>query len=303
MGAMLLARSATASTGWRNASSGPQPGPLILGLVPDQPAPGAVTDRIHKAIYCRRQAAELSQPGCLTEPGSPGQPTRAGRCRRRCRQRRVNPRLRQTSSGARRQSGRRATWLRHVLRGGVRRDADALGQRTHMCAEMSISSTRISMHEPAYLHAGAWSSVPELYADLPFMYLFELVADDLCGTVTSLRRRRRWRALPCWDPRGGLAWAPRAACMSGSGGRSHGCGPPCGRVRQGWRRLGCYQPAGWWRCGLAPSRRGVRWPGRRGSWAVSVVRTTALDPNRGMSVAAGGRVRPVGDHGQAFERR
>jgi len=135
------------------------------------------------------------------------------------------------------------------------------------------------------------------------MYLFELVADDLCGTVTSLRRRRRWRALPCWDPRGGLARAPRAACMSGSGGRSHGCGPPCGRVRQGWRRLGCYQPAGWWRCGLAPSRRGVRWPGRRGSWAVSVVRTTALDPNRGMSVAAGGRVRPVGDHGQAFERR
>ena len=127
--------------------------------------------------------------------------------------------------------------------------------------------------------------MPELYADLPFMYLFELVADDLCGTVTSLRRRRRWRALPCWDPRGGLAWAPRAACMSGSGGRSHGCGPPCGRVRQGWRRLGCYQPAGWWRCGLAPSRRGVRWPGHRGSWAVSVVRTTALDPNRGMSVA------------------
>jgi len=40
------------------------------------------------------------------------------------------------------------------------------------------------------------------------MYLFELVADDLCGTVTSLRRRRRWRALPCWDPCGGLAWAP-----------------------------------------------------------------------------------------------
>ena len=79
MGAMLLARSATASTGRRNASSGPQPGPLILGLVPDQPAPGAVTDRIHKAIYCRRQAAELSQPGCLTGPGSPGQPTRAGK--------------------------------------------------------------------------------------------------------------------------------------------------------------------------------------------------------------------------------
>ena len=24
---------------------------LILGLVPDQPAPAAVTDRVHKAIY------------------------------------------------------------------------------------------------------------------------------------------------------------------------------------------------------------------------------------------------------------
>jgi hypothetical protein len=138
MGAMLLARSATASTGWRNASSEPQPEPLILGLVPDQPAPGAVTDRVHKAFYCRRQAAELSQPSCLTGPGSPGQPTRAGRCRRRCRQRRVNPRRRQTSSEARRQSGRRATWLHRVLRGGVRRDADALGQRTHMRSRRQI---------------------------------------------------------------------------------------------------------------------------------------------------------------------
>jgi len=49
------------------------------------------------------------------------------------------------------------------------------------------------------------------------MYLFELVADDLCGTVTSLRRRRRWRALPCWDPCGGLAWAPRAAPVGDHG--------------------------------------------------------------------------------------
>ena len=190
----------------------------------------------------------------------------------------------------------RSPWRGPARRGRTR------PAHSHVCRNEHFVDAHIYAR-PAYLHAGAWSSVPELYADLPFMYLFELVADDLCGTVTSLRRRRRWRALPCWDRRGGLAWAPRAACMSGSGGRSHGCGPPCGRVHQGWRRLGCYQPAGWWRCGLAPSRRGVRWPGRRGSWAVSVVRTTALDPNRGMSVAAGGRVRPVGDHGQAFERR
>jgi hypothetical protein len=40
MGAMLFARSATASTARRNADSEPQPQPVILGLVPDQPAPG-----------------------------------------------------------------------------------------------------------------------------------------------------------------------------------------------------------------------------------------------------------------------
>ena len=49
MGAMLLARSASTSTGRRNVSSEPQPEPLILGLVPDQPAPGAITDRVHTA--------------------------------------------------------------------------------------------------------------------------------------------------------------------------------------------------------------------------------------------------------------
>ena len=66
MGAMLLARSATSSTGRPKATSQPQPGLLILGLVPDQPAPGAATDRVHKAIYRLPPAAELSQPGCLT---------------------------------------------------------------------------------------------------------------------------------------------------------------------------------------------------------------------------------------------
>jgi hypothetical protein len=37
--------------------------------------------------------------------------------------------------------------------------------------------------------SGAWSPVPAPYADLPFMYLFELVADDLWGTVTCSRAR------------------------------------------------------------------------------------------------------------------
>ena len=172
------------------------------------------------------------------------------------------------------------------------------GDRIRWSSRREICSDRRIFYGPR-----CPSSVPELYADLPFMYLFELVADDLCGTVTSLRRRRRWRALPCWDPRGGLARAPRAACMSGSGGRSHGCGPPMRQGPSGLASSGVLPAGGWWRCRLALSRRGVRWPGRRGSWAVSVVRTTASDPNRGMSVAAGGRVRPVGDHGQAFERR
>jgi hypothetical protein len=35
--------------------------------------------------------------------------------------------------------------------------------------------------------SGAWSSVLALYADLLFMYLFELAADDWCGPVTPLR--------------------------------------------------------------------------------------------------------------------
>ncbi len=57
MGAMLLARFATASTGRRKAASHPQPEPLILViLVSDQPAPGAATDRVRKVIYRRQQA-------------------------------------------------------------------------------------------------------------------------------------------------------------------------------------------------------------------------------------------------------
>jgi hypothetical protein len=41
MGAMLFARSATASTGWREASRERQPEPQILGLAPGQPAPAS----------------------------------------------------------------------------------------------------------------------------------------------------------------------------------------------------------------------------------------------------------------------
>jgi hypothetical protein len=59
MGAMLFARSATASTGWREDSSEPQPGPLIFGFRPDQPAPVPQLTRT-KAIYCQQRAAELS---------------------------------------------------------------------------------------------------------------------------------------------------------------------------------------------------------------------------------------------------
>jgi hypothetical protein len=133
MGAMLLARSATASTGRRNASSEPQPEPLILGLVPDQPAPGAVTDRVYKAIYCRRQAGELSQPGGLTGARAARAADAGG----------------QMPQGTAMNAGEPATppdlfcgpppvirpaasWLRRAFRGGVRCDADALRQRTHM---------------------------------------------------------------------------------------------------------------------------------------------------------------------------
>jgi hypothetical protein len=60
---------------------------------------------------------------------------------------------------------------------------------------------------PIICGSRAWSSVLAPYADLPFMYLFEPAADDLCGPVRSLWARSAVaRALPCWDPRGGLAW-------------------------------------------------------------------------------------------------
>ena len=116
---------------------------------------------------------------------------------------------------------------------------------------------------------GAWSPVPALYADLPFMYLFELVADDLCGTVTCSRARsavaRTSLLGSAWWP--GLA--PRAAGMSGS----------CGRSDRAGRHA-------------AGSVHGLRHPGEEfdglvaDSWAMSVVQTTASDPNGGMSAAA-----------------
>ena len=99
MSAMRLARSATASTGRRNASSELQPEPLILGLVPDQPAPGAVTDRVHKAIYCRGRPLSCHSP--VASPGA--RVARAadagGQMSQTLPSASVNPRLRQTSSG------------------------------------------------------------------------------------------------------------------------------------------------------------------------------------------------------------
>jgi hypothetical protein len=90
-------------------------------------------------------------------------------------------------------------WRRHGPRGCMRRQLG--GQRREWWRRCrwppaptptwaGAAPTRYSPGTPAagmatrgcpaeYLRApGAWSSVPELYADLPFMYLFELVADD-----------------------------------------------------------------------------------------------------------------------------
>ena len=117
------------------------------------------------------------------------------------------------------------------------------------------------------------------------MYLFELVADDLCGTVTCSRARSEVARTSLL----GSAWwpglAPRAAGMSGCGGRSQRAGRhAAGSVKAGvvWgvtsRRAGGDE--GW------------RHPGEEfhggvaGSWAMPVVQTTALDPNSGMSAAA-----------------
>ena len=182
MGAMLLARSATASTGWRNASSEPQPEPLILGLVPDQPAPGAVTDRVHKAIYCRRQAAELSQPGCLTGPGSPGQPTRAGRCRRRCRQRRVNPRRRQTSSGpaASQVGGRHGCAAFSVAESGA--------TRTHSASALTCGRNEHFVHAHIYARTGILTCSLDFAGGCRAVLSIVLVGNKIADFVRPLVR-------------------------------------------------------------------------------------------------------------------
>jgi hypothetical protein len=63
--------------------------------------------------------------------------------------------------------------------------------------------------------SGARSAVLALYADLPFMYLIELVADGLCGRSRIQRRRWRRRAFACWAPPGWPGLAPRAAGATG----------------------------------------------------------------------------------------
>lgn len=85
--------------------------------------------------------------------------------------------------------------------------------------------------------SGAWSSVPALDADLPFMYPLELVADAWAGRL-RVQGRSAVARTSLLDRRGGLAWAPRAVGMSGSGRAKPSGGPSCGGVRQGWRRLG-----------------------------------------------------------------
>ena len=59
--------------------------------------------------------------------------------------------------------------------------------------------------------SGAWSWVPTLYADLPFMYLFELVAGDLCGTVTRSRATSPVAPISLLGSAGWPGLAPRAA--------------------------------------------------------------------------------------------
>jgi hypothetical protein len=66
-----------------------------------------------------------------------------------------------------------------------------------------------------FTSSGARSAVLALYADLPFMYLIELVADGLCGRSPIQRRRRRRRAFAWWAPPGWPGLAPRAAGATG----------------------------------------------------------------------------------------
>jgi len=122
---------------------------------------------------------------------------------------------------------------------------------------------------PIICGSGAWSSVPALYADLPFMYPFELVPMTCVGRSRVQGRRHQWHVFPCWDPAGWPGLAPWAAGMSGCGGRSyragrHAAGPPgpasWGVIsRRGSGDEGC----------AIQAKSSMAWS--RGGWAMSVV--------------------------------
>ena len=102
--------------------------------------------------------------------------------------------------------------------------------------------------------SGARSLVVALCADLTFMYLFELVAGDLCGPVTWSGATSAVAHLSLLGS-AGVVWPGAAGCRYGWlrrvkrwGGPHPGCRLVAldfrrclggGGVRQGWRGLGC----------------------------------------------------------------
>src|SRR5262249_43151105 len=106
--------------------------------------------------------------------------------------------------------------------------------------------------------SGARSLVVALCADLTFMYLFELVAGDLCGPVTWSGATSAVAHLSLLGS-AGVAWPGAAGCRDGWRRRGGGVGGGAGGgggvggevggrgirrlsgggVRQGWRCLGC----------------------------------------------------------------
>ena len=89
--------------------------------------------------------------------------------------------------------------------------------------------------------SGAWSTVPARYADLPFMYLLNWLPMTCAGRSRVQGRGRRWRALPCWDPLGGLAWRRGLPVWVAAAGE--------GRGRAAMRR-GLSRPTS---CGVLPA--------------------------------------------------
>ena len=199
MGAMLLARSATASTGRSKASSEPQPEPLILvswSRTSQRPAPRLTAHTRPSTVG----STPLSCPSPVASPGPapPGQPRRASRCRKALLRTSANPRRRHTSPVARRQSGRRPSCCAALSVAG------SGAMRTHSASAltMQVSGRGVFAYLCACLHC------PTVWRE-PVRFAVGAAGAPSADSARAAVKRNGWRGTARHSR--DRAWLPRRA--------------------------------------------------------------------------------------------